>query len=78
MRYLLELGSSPAAVHLAEELRSALVAMREGWPGTEAERRMTAKIKALLLNPFLPSNCSTRWGNSTPFCVGGTPSRSPG
>lgn len=28
----------------------------ERWPGTKAERRMTAKIKDLLLSPFLPSN----------------------
>ena len=28
----------------------------ERWPGTKAERRMTAKIKARLLSPFLPSN----------------------
>ena len=28
----------------------------ERWPGAKAERRMTAKIKELLLSPFLPSN----------------------
>lgn len=28
----------------------------ERWPGTKAERRMNAKIKDLLLSPYLPSN----------------------
>ena len=28
----------------------------ERWPGTKAEQRMTAKVKALLLSPFLPTN----------------------
>ena len=28
----------------------------ERWPGTKAEQRMIAKVKALLLSPYLPSN----------------------
>ena len=28
----------------------------ERWPGTKAEQRMTAKVKALLLSPYLPTN----------------------